>query len=87
MAEKHFEYLPRLERLDLSDNPYVFVDSVEFMSSLKRTVIVSLYLNNTGIGHANPDIQEHIFRSVRELHLKHLTLDNNRIDAVDRYFF
>ena len=79
-----FSNLPNLRTLDLSNNPYVIIYVKNIISSLKETAILSLKLNNTGIGEAESTTQ--ILKTLGELHLKELTLDNNGIQKLDPRF-
>ena len=78
-----FSKLHKLRILDLSNNPYLNLRLDEFAPFLNSTSLEILRLNNTGIGFRN---SAKTLRSLCDLGLKQLTLDQNSISDLDDDF-
>ena len=79
-----FLNLPKLRTLDLSNNPYVIIHLENTIPSLKKTAIQTLHLNHTGIGQGKSTTP--VLKTLGELGLKELTLDDNAIEKLDPVF-
>ena len=78
-----FSQLPKLQKLDLSDNSKLSRQFHNFAPSLKNTSMQFLMLNNTGIGGFGTSNK---IKEFCDLKLKVLTLDSNQIESVDPLF-
>ena len=83
IGKETFAQLPKLQKLDLSDNSKLSRHFHNFAPSLKNTSIQCLMLNNTGIGGFGTSIKIQEFCG---LNLKVFTLDSNQIESIEPIF-
>ena len=81
-----FLNLPKLKTLDLCNNEMVIYRIENIIHALKKTLIETLRLNNTGLGHQGLHFKMRILKKLGKLHLKQLTLDNNTLSDLKPIF-